>query len=203
MVGERFAVRLDVLVGTLGWAVAFGSLALVSGRGFAPRWLLLASGATSALLVAPYLRGTFSDLSMTSVVLAGSAIVAEGRPEWLRPREFRATIRFVLAFGLFLYPMALGVGPFDPYDLGFRSPWLVLAAGAVASLAWKAGLRLLVICLVVGMGGFAAQLLASQNLWDYLLDPFVVILAVVGLRWKPRRPKPLTSPAARSSTIDG
>lgn len=186
MVGERFAVRLDVLVGTLGWAVALGSLALVAGRGFAPRWLLLASGAASALLVAPYLRGAFSDLSMTSVVLAAAAIVAElGRPEWLRPREFRATIRFVLAFALFLYPMALGVGPFDPYDLGFRSPWLVLTAGAVASLAWKAGLRLPVVCLVVGMGGFAAQLLASQNLWDYLLDPFVVILAVGGLRWKP------------------
>ena len=178
-------MRLDVLVATLGWVVAFGSLALVVGRGLAPRWLLLGFGSTSALLVTPYLRGAFSDLSMTSMVLAGAAIVAElGRPEWLHPREFRATSRFVLAFALFLYPMALGIGPFDPYDLGFRSPLVVMAAGVLASLAWKAGLRLPVICLVVAMGGFAAQLLASQNFWDYLLDPFVVVLAVVRLRWK-------------------
>ena len=137
-----------------------------------------------------------SDLSMTSVVLSGVGIVSGvGRADWLTARELRAIWRFVLGAGLVLYPLALGIGPFDPYELGYRSPWLVLVFGGLTCLAWWVGLRLPVLCLAVGAGAFAVGVLPTDNLWDYVLDPFAVIAAM--------RPKPSGVASARTISSSG
>jgi hypothetical protein len=180
---ECFTLSLDAVVGVLGWSVGLGALALLAGRRFAPGWLLVIAGVVTALIAAPYLRGALSDLSMTSLVLSVTAIGSGlSRSEWPSRRELRATFRLTLLGGVLLYPMALGLGPFDPYALGYRSPWLLLVVAVLAGLVWWIGQRLPLICLAAGVAAFAAGLLPSQNLWDYLLDPFVVIAAALGLR---------------------
>ncbi len=95
----------------------------------------------------------------------------------LDSREALAAWVFGLASGLALYPMALGLGGFDPYDLGREFSWLFVLLVALTIALLRArnrfGIVLVVAILVYDLG-----LLESPNLWDYLIDPFYMIAAV-------------------------
>ncbi len=97
----------------------------------------------------------------------------------------KAAWLFGLGAGILLYPMALGLGRFDPYGLGFGSGRLLVP------------LLLITLLLLHGRNGFGAvmvasvlaynlRLLESSNLWDYLLDPLLVVSAAIhhATRWK-------------------
>ena len=83
----------------------------------------------------------------------------------------------VLGLGLALYPLALGLGWFDPYGLGYR-PGLPLAlALVVAGLWWVPAARGLAALGTVALGVHATGWAESDNLWDLLIDPVGVGLA--------------------------
>ena len=89
--------------------------------------------------------------------------------------------------GLLLYPMALGLGPFDPYSLGFSglgfsAPWLPLLLAAAATAAWWRGLRATAVVLLAVFWGWLLGVGESQNLWNYLLDAWLWLFA---LAWLP------------------
>jgi hypothetical protein len=88
------------------------------------------------------------------------------------------------ALGLALYPLTLGLGPHDPYRLGFGDPRLLGALVALAALALV--LRRLGPAALVSLAvlAWAVDLGESRNLWDYLLDP---LLAAWGLGATARR----------------
>lgn len=122
-----------------------------------------------------FVRGVSGDLSITTllllVALSGGGMLSVGQ-------KYR--VLFLVAVGaVVLYPFALGVGTTDTYRWGFGNVWFLAGLLLVALLAWMrqcrvaaAGIALVVLMWSVGW-------YESNNLWDYLLDPWVAIYATV------------------------
>ena len=87
---------------------------------------------------------------------------------------------FGLAAGLALYPMALGLGSFDPYTLGWGTSWLFafLAMATIVLVLMKNRFAVVLIACILG---YDLNLLESANLWDYLVDPFFVLFSLAAL----------------------
>jgi len=139
----------------------------------------LADGVSAAMA----LRALWGDPSVTTVQLLALSLV--GRPANIG----RAPAAALALCGLAFYPLALGLGDFDPYRLGYAG-WpaatLVAGLGAAALFAWRRGQPLWLWLLAVDLAAFAAGLPESSNFWDILFDPLLVaaamILAVRGRR---------------------
>jgi hypothetical protein len=157
--------------------------------------LLLGTAAVLALLPtgglspAGYVRGVLGDLSVTTTVLLLRAI---GRPffAWgpIDSRSRLALQGLLAGGGLALYPFALGVGAFDPYRLGYATPWFVGLVLLLALGAWVLRLPLVSLCLALAVLAHAFGGHESTNLWDYVLDPLVSIWGLSGLLLRAARP---------------
>jgi len=84
--------------------------------------------------------------------------------------------RLLLLVGMVLfYVLALGSWTFDPYAIGYQ-PWLLFGL-LTAWVAWRGrvapGVTLL---LAIDLAAYGLHALTSDNLWDYLLDPVLVIV---------------------------
>ncbi len=121
-----------------------------------------------------YARGIAGDLSITSILVLASAAVA---PKLLDRQELRALAAFVLIGALVLYPMALGLGPFDPYALGYpgRVRGALIGLSLVSFGAWLRGRILVLLAVLLGLAAYRLDLFESPNLWDYLLDPWLTV----------------------------
>lgn len=170
-------------------AVAYGLIAsaLVMGAAAAciPWRHRRLGGAVAALLAvftaAPWLHGILGAPSFTLALGAAITLIAPGRPAL--PGRGPALV-LVLVAAVF-YPLSLGLGPVDPFALGYR-PLPLLAGLALLGLvlAWRRqGLWLLV--LGADLGAYAVGLFA--NLWSALFDPLLVLLAIVRLLRRPQR----------------
>jgi len=198
---------LTDLIGLAGAAAAIAAV-LLSLPGIArlrrahPTPLLLAALVAAlvplgALPAAGYLRGIVGDLSVTTVLLLVRGLL---RPVlgWaaIDARSRIALQVLVAAGGLVLYPLALGLGPFDPYRLGYASPWFLALLLALAVAAGFRRLTLVTGCLALAVLGWALGAYESRNLWDYLVDPLVaawglgalLLRGVQALRRGVRRP---------------
>jgi hypothetical protein len=155
--------------------------------------VLAAVAAVSLIPIAPLpvavlIRGVTGDLSVTTLVLLGSAILRSltGWPP-VNGRARLALLGAITVTALALYPMALGVGFFDPYRLGYGSPWLVGGLLVAALAAWAGRLDSVAVCVALATLAWSLRWYESTNLWDYLLDPLVSChalgsLAVHGVR---------------------
>lgn len=188
---------LTDLLALLGIALVLsaGCLRLLSGwRGVAPwskgltaacfllMWVPI--GAAQLPLVA-YFRGISSDLSVTLVLLAALGLVRRlsGHGD-IEPRERMALSAAVAAAALFLYPLALGWGNWDPYRAGWGAPGMLVALLAVTIFYWSRGLRLLPALVAAALLAWTFDLLESTNLWDYLVDPWLATAAIFQcLKW--------------------
>jgi len=160
-------------------AVLLGLPGIARLRRAHPTSTLLAAVAVAlvpfgGLPAAGYLRGIVGDLSVTTVLLLLHGLL---RPAlgWaaIEARSRLSLQVLVAAGGLVLYPLALGLGPFDPYRLGYANPWFL---GGLLALAVAAGLRRLTLvawCLALAVLAWAVGVYESRNLWDYLVDPLV------------------------------
>ncbi len=156
----------------IGWRWAFLAATFVLGA------LPLIDG----LSLAGYLRAFTDDLAITSLVaLSAAALVRLG---WLPPQalqhKFESCLLFVL-MGLLLYPAAMGLGMLDPYRWGYSSDGLLLAVAVLTLLMLWRGNLLAVLMLTLATLGYALELKASGNYWDYLLDPFIVLFSLWSL----------------------
>lgn len=173
------------LYGLLASALLIGALATWAPR--RRRLLALAAGGLALLPLAAgeslamWLHGAAGAPSLTLAALAlrRFAFLAE-KPLLTRPAAF-----LILACGLVFYPLALGLGPYDPYALGYQPQLLLLALLLFA--AWLARLRQDAWLLILGLGlaAYAAGLFG--NLWDALLDPLLVGAAAMALLRSRRR----------------
>lgn len=183
----------------LALTTLLGSLPVGRRPGRPVRAIVLAGVAVLVLLplgklpVVAVVRGITGDLSVTTIVLLGIALfrILRGEPAARSPARI-ALLAAVALTALVLYPLSLGVGPFDPYRLGYGSPWLLgaLLAGAVA--AWFHRLDLIAVCLSLATLAWAVQWYESRNLWDYLIDPLLSVYALgasarLGVLWLMRR----------------
>lgn len=143
------------------------------------------------LPLAAYLRGAIGDLSITSLVLLVLAITrfvlappSAGEPGTPSCRgaecgkDRQALLLLVVLAAAWLYPMALGIGLFDPYRSGYGSLWLVGALLLLALAACYKGRLLVALCLALAVLAWSVGWHESDNLWDYLLDPLLAIYAV-------------------------
>ena len=87
---------------------------------------------------------------------------------------------FSLIAGVILYPMALGLGRFDPYQAGWGFSWLFVVMCGVTILLLIMKNRFAVV-LIAGILAHNLHLLESTNLWDYLVDPFMVLISCIAL----------------------
>ncbi len=151
--GWRFALIL---------AVISGLIVIIPIRGFSIwRWVVCMNANFSitltALLLSKVLEGGIGVRLLDRKALLGL---------WI----------FALSAGTMLYPMALGLGGLDPYALGWGFSWLFVAllAATIVLLFLRNRLGLVLMACVLC---YDLHLLESQNLWDYLVDPFLVIIS--------------------------
>ena len=78
--------------------------------------------------------------------------------------------------------MALGLGSFDPYRLGFEPSGLLLALFFVAVLAWLRQFYVVLLAILMAVSSHTLALMESSNLWDYLFDPWLVVASIYDLR---------------------
>jgi len=180
------------LTGLAGVACATAaSLLLLPGiaRLTRPRRALLL-GAVFALLLIPfggmpfaaYVRGMTGDLSITTLVLLCCTML---RP-WcgcveVQDKHRLALLTLIALAALGLYPMALGVGEHDPYRLGYGNLQFIAALLLLALAAWFRGYTMIALCIALGTLAWTAGWYESDNLWDYLIDPFVAIYALAAI----------------------
>lgn len=116
---------------------------------------------------------------LLTMLLSGIWAKSTGAP-LLDGKSRRTAWIFGLGGGLFLYPMALGWGSFDPYEPGYGSVWLLLCfMGLTLLLLYRRnsfGAVLVAAILAYNLG-----LLESRNIWDYFVDPVYTLLSLIAL----------------------
>jgi hypothetical protein len=128
------------------------------------------------------MRGVTGDLSIVTVYwlscIAATRVTA-GVPA-IAPAQARAAMVTLSIAALILYPATLGLIQWDPYRLGYGMSLPLICAATIVLLlllrqgftAWALSLALL---------AYAGRLLESENLWDYLLDPWLASYALASL----------------------
>ena len=167
---------LGLLTAWRGVDVQASWVKLLTFIGFGLLWIPLGD---ANLPVVAYVRGVTADLSITLVVLAVWQIcrLALGRPA-LPGQEHMAVMAAVAVAALFLYPLALGWGDWDAYRPGWGSWGMLLVLLALSSVCWVYGLRLLPALVALALLAWSLGLMESGNLWDYVLDPWLSVLAL-------------------------
>jgi hypothetical protein len=166
-------------------------------------WLLPALAAVSFiplndLPVAAYLRSFTDDLAITTLVLLGWASLV--RLGVVNQQTLSARVQVLVLFvvlAALLYPATMGLTYVDPYRWGFNPRPLIVCIGVLTlALLWL-GNALAVWMLALATLAFALRLKASENYWDYLIDPLLVGYCLVAgttlcLRevWRLLRPEP-------------
>ncbi|CAB1369234.1 hypothetical protein [Denitratisoma oestradiolicum] len=163
----------------LAQALLIAALAALPFRG---RWKLLAllpailslAPLGEGVSLAMMLRGLWGDFSVTSLQLL--VLCLAGRPPqalgWRGPA-------LIAASAALFYPLALGLGDFDPYRLGYTAWPLLAVFGAFALAAWWRGQPIWLWLLTIDILAWAAGLLESPNLWDTLLDPLLAAAMLI------------------------
>lgn len=171
-------------------ALCAGCLRLLSRGGHARAWACWATALLFLLLWLPvgvahlpvlaYVRGVSSDPSITLLVLA--CLDLRQRLfgyAGLEQREYKALLGVLAVAALFLYPLALGWGDWDSYRPGWGSFVMLLALLALSLLCWARGFRLVPLVVALALLAWTVGLLESANLWDYLIDPWLAIGALM------------------------
>ncbi|GAB5339051.1 hypothetical protein [Pseudomonas fluorescens] len=167
--------------------VLLGFVLLSAFRFTAPwrPWLLPVLVALSViplneLPLAAYVRSYTDDLAISTLVLL--AWVGLCRLGVVQPQGRQQRVQLLLLFGglsLLLYPATLGLTYVDPYRWGFNPrPMIVLVGAAALLMLWLRN-ALAVWMLAIGTLAFALRLKASENYWDYLVDPLLAGYCVV------------------------
>jgi hypothetical protein len=98
--------------------------------------------------------------------------------ELLRREDRRAMWIFGVVTGVILYPLALGIGPVDPFAYGWHfGPLFVLIGGLALRLQWQR-IRFGIV-LLLAIVAWVAGTAESGNLWDCLTDPVYFFVSVI------------------------
>ncbi len=98
----------------------------------------------------------------------------------LGSRSDRLSVTVLTTGVLLFYTLALGFSLFDPYRFGFSQPIIPIALIVSVGLfaLWRR-YRVLPVMLMLALLAYAFKLLPSDNVWDYVLDPIVLIMLIV------------------------
>ena len=174
----------------LGWGWFLGLAALALGVLMFP---------VQGLPLARWLAGVVDHWSIPLLALLATAVAQKFLGiELLRRADQQAAWVFGAVAGVALYPLALGLGPFDPYSLGWHFGPLFAVAGMVAViLHWRRNRFGIVLLLAVA--AWASRLPESGNYWDCLLDPVYFFASLGVLAAQIHRPASSPNPDGQSS----
>jgi hypothetical protein len=132
-------------------------------------------GLTLELPLSAYVRGVTGELSIVTMLLLWSTLLPSVKKI---PIEFKVSIAII---AIVFYPLALGFGMWDPYVWGYGSIGFLIAIilfAIVCGLAgWIKGVWIFSFAIIA----WAAHWHESANLWDYLLDPFLAVWALLAI----------------------
>lgn len=137
-----------------------------------------------SLLPYPYGLGGFvlsyiSGFSITAGVIAMVTIESSLSGRCRTSKKQLHTLYWLISIAaLAFYPSSLGAFDFDAYGFGYGSLSLSLVLLTIGLIAWFKRFYLLCSILILAQIAFAMELLISDNLWDYLLDPCLVVFAM-------------------------
>jgi hypothetical protein len=132
-------------------------------------------GMSLELPLSGYVRGVTGELSVVTMLLLWGSILPTAKKT---PLGFKVPLAVIaIAF----YPLALGLGMVDPYAWGYGSIALLIAvilfAIGCGLAGWMKGVWIISFAIIA----WAAHWHESTNLWDYLLDPFLAIWALLAI----------------------
>lgn len=189
-------MQLTDIAGLAGIAFAIAALALhlpVVARLHGKLLALLAAALLLAavlplggLSAAEYVRGVTGDLSITTLVLLGFALHTNffTAPDYFGGEKksmlsnANSVLLLIVIGALALYPFALGIGMVDPYRLGFGDHGFIAGLLVLALLAWLLQCTRIALCVSLAVLAWSVGWYESNNLWDYLIDPWVSIYAM-------------------------
>jgi len=131
------------------------------------------------LTLLAYIRAVLADLSITSMVMLSIMIASSySGQQYITNHDRRLLGNSLLIGALILYPLGLGLTPYDTYSIGYGDPLLfgLLLAFAAYTL-WKKAMFVLGLLLMTIIA-YLLNVLASDNLWDYMLDPWIIIVTI-------------------------
>ena len=132
-------------------------------------------GMSLELPLSGYVRGVTGELSVVTMLLLWGSILPTAKKT---PLGFKVPLAVIaIAF----YPLALGFGMVDPYTWGYGSIALLIAVILFAIGCGLAGWMKGVWIISFAIMAWAAHWHESTNLWDYLLDPFLAIWALLAI----------------------
>ncbi|MBU3558694.1 hypothetical protein [Polynucleobacter sp. Nonnen-W13] len=132
-------------------------------------------GMSLELPLAAYVRAVTGELSIVTMLLLWSSMLPAAQKT---PLGFKVAVALIaIAF----YPLALGLGMLDPYVWGYGSIGFLIAtiffAIACGLAGWTKGVWILSIAIIA----WTVHWHESANLWDYLLDPFLAVWALLAI----------------------
>lgn len=132
-------------------------------------------GMSLELPLSAYVRGVTGELSIVTMLLLWSSMLPVAQKT---PLGFKVVVALIaIAF----YPLALGLGMLDPYAWGYGSIGFLIAtiffAIACGLAGWTKGVWILSIAIIA----WTVHWHESANLWDYLLDPFLAVWALLAI----------------------
>jgi len=172
-----------------GAAIAF----LLGLKTYSTQWKLVISAIVFFFCIAPvndlpiayYIRGVVGDLSITTqLILATYWYMAfTGKTTDQKKNNNLTFAGFIVFTSLWFYPCTLGLTYFDPYDLGYNINtlhWCLLTYFFSAALYFYYRNNIF-LCGTITLStlAFYFNLLESDNYWDYLIDPILVLGSIV------------------------
>lgn len=155
--------------------------------------LLLSLVPLQGISLALQLRTYIGDLSVASLVLLGWAALSRFGLASVGARDRLASLALFAGLAVLLYPAALGLSYADPYQLGFEPRPMLLVLGLLCAVLIVQRSWLGALALILATLAFALRLGASENYWDYLIDPYLALYSLGALlsaavRWLLARP---------------
>ena len=155
--------------------------------------LLLSLVPLQGISLALHLRTYIGDLSVASLVLLGWAALSRFGLAPAGARDRLASLALFAGRAVLLYPAALGLSYADPYQLGFEPRPMLLVLGLLCAVLIVQRSWLGALALILATLAFALRLGASENYWDYLIDPYLALYSLGALlsaavRWLLARP---------------
>ena len=180
---------ISVILPHIGAALVAACLGLALIRRFtnAKVHLVIAFIASFTLTLLPlrefpashYLRVLTGDLCILSFVwLTAGTIQTLLNGERIRSKQDRFTAIAALVISLFLYPSALGLSPLDTYSFGYSPVYLGPFIFFLFVLAVWLNYWIMASSAVLALAAYHFGLMESNNLWDYLIDPVILIYSL-------------------------
>jgi len=144
--------------------------------------MLLLAGSMEGVTFAGHLRGLWGDPSIVTLLLL---FLFTLQPSWLpsRPRPTTCLLITLLVAVPLYGPMLLPVPTVQDnlYAIGWQ-PWSLLIAITLGALImWRSLQRTWLNIVALALLAYAGRLMESDNLWDYLVDPgLLVTIAFLG-----------------------